>query len=413
VSVDRSDEVENSEVQHNKADPWTLGRSLRHRISTARLLLRCWNVEDAPALKAAIDSNLDHLRPWVPWAMNEPSELEAIRQRLIGYAHAFDAGRDFVFAIFDKNDTELLGGTGLHPRIGDGALEIGYGLRRDVTGRGYVTEAVDALMRAAFDEVGAARIEIRCDPANTASAAVPPRLGFRHRETILENPTAAGGQPHNLMIWELTAEERARPKRLITRFRSNAQQSSQRPVDPEPTMEYRSRSVMAAESRAAHLRSLCPPTSPSAPFASIRSLRCARSRNWFVIAQQFGFVVAAPYATRRTHEQLPQAVFDIPLVQRVRLVGSRSPRQVPRSPHGLPFDPVQQRRARHECVNHVAAKRVGCTPQCVQRDRTVTLVPLESSDGGLFHSHAPRQLKSRHTQCVPYRADPTLFGSPE
>jgi len=35
-----------------------------YRIHTSRLVLRCWHPQDAPLLKAAIDTNLEHLRPW-------------------------------------------------------------------------------------------------------------------------------------------------------------------------------------------------------------------------------------------------------------------------------------------------------------------------------------------------------------
>jgi RimJ/RimL family protein N-acetyltransferase len=48
-----------------------------YRIHTRRLVLRCWQPEDAPLLKAAADSSLDHLRPWMPWAHQEPTNIEA------------------------------------------------------------------------------------------------------------------------------------------------------------------------------------------------------------------------------------------------------------------------------------------------------------------------------------------------
>ena len=42
-------------------------------LETERLVLRCWRPSDAPLLRDAVDSSLDHLREWMPWAEDEPS----------------------------------------------------------------------------------------------------------------------------------------------------------------------------------------------------------------------------------------------------------------------------------------------------------------------------------------------------
>ena len=47
-----------------------------YRIVTERLVLRCWEPRDAPLLKEAVDSSIDHLLPWMPWAAHEPQSLE-------------------------------------------------------------------------------------------------------------------------------------------------------------------------------------------------------------------------------------------------------------------------------------------------------------------------------------------------
>src|SRR5262249_24384090 len=41
-----------------------------YRIVTERLVLRCWEPSDAAALKEAVDASIDHLLPWMPWAVN-------------------------------------------------------------------------------------------------------------------------------------------------------------------------------------------------------------------------------------------------------------------------------------------------------------------------------------------------------
>lgn len=173
------------------------------RIETPRLVLRVKERRDASLLKAAIDMSLSELRQWMPWAMDEPSELAEIEQRTERFRAEFHAGVDFHFGIFDRAEQEILGGCGLHPRIGDDALEIGYWIRSDVAGRGYATEAAGALTKVAFEDIGVSRLQIRCDPANAASAAIPRKLGYRHIETLIGNACTPEGQPRDTMVWEI------------------------------------------------------------------------------------------------------------------------------------------------------------------------------------------------------------------
>src|SRR5436190_2199416 len=67
-----------------------------YRVRTTRLLLRCWEPSDAPALIASIESNLDHLRQWMPWAATEPEAVEAKARRLQKFRARFDRRRDFI-----------------------------------------------------------------------------------------------------------------------------------------------------------------------------------------------------------------------------------------------------------------------------------------------------------------------------
>jgi len=100
-----------------------------YRIETDRLLVRCYSPEDAPKLKEAIDASLDHLRPWLPWAKNEPDTLDTKVELLRRFRGNFDLGNDFIHGIFSADDSVVLGGAGLHPRVGPNALEIGYWIR--------------------------------------------------------------------------------------------------------------------------------------------------------------------------------------------------------------------------------------------------------------------------------------------
>jgi RimJ/RimL family protein N-acetyltransferase len=182
-------------------------RGPAYRVRTPRLLLRCWNPEDAARLRAAIVASLEHLRAWMPWAMEEPETVEAKARRLRGFRASFDTDREFLYGIFARGGRRVLGGIGLHPRIGEGGLEIGYWIRPDFQGRGLVSEATAALVRVAFEVHAARRVEIRCDPGNTRSFAVPARLGFTHEATLRQNALSPDGGPRDTMVWALLAAD--------------------------------------------------------------------------------------------------------------------------------------------------------------------------------------------------------------
>ena len=175
-----------------------------YRIVTERTVVRCWEPRDAPALKDAIDSSLDHLRPWMAWASSEPQPLEEKVTLLRRFRGEFDLGRNFVYGILERDDAGVLGGTGLHPRSGADALEIGYWIRASHAGRGLGTESTAALTRVAFELCGVDRVDIRVDPENAPSLAIPRRLGFVEEATLRRRlPPHDDGIPRDVTHFSL------------------------------------------------------------------------------------------------------------------------------------------------------------------------------------------------------------------
>jgi len=180
-----------------------------YRIETERLLLRCWQPTDAPALNEAVDSSLEHLRPWMHWATGEPSSLDDTVELLRRFRGLFDTDQDFVLGIFEPDGSRVLGGSGLHTRHGPEALEIGYWLRADSEGKGLASEAAAALTRVAFERCGVIRTEIHVDPENAPSQAVAERLGYV-REGVLRQrlpPVRPGSGRRDEVVSSLLEEE--------------------------------------------------------------------------------------------------------------------------------------------------------------------------------------------------------------
>jgi RimJ/RimL family protein N-acetyltransferase len=179
-----------------------------YRIETERLVIRCYEPRDAALVKDAIDSSLEHLRPWMDWAHREPQTLEEKVDLLRAFRAFYDTSESFVMGIFDRSDGEVLGGTGLHPRIGPGGLEIGYWIRASGTRQGYITESTAALTRVGFEICGADRIEIRIDPANDVSKGVPRKLGYTEEATLRRRlPGHRGGPLRDVTIFTMFRED--------------------------------------------------------------------------------------------------------------------------------------------------------------------------------------------------------------
>jgi RimJ/RimL family protein N-acetyltransferase len=173
-----------------------------YRIVTPQLVIRCYHPADAPLLAASIAESLEHLLPWMPWAAAEPEPLDAKVERLRHMRANFDLGHDFVYGTFNPQENRLLGGSGLHSRVGANALEIGYWIHKDFINRGYATETTAALTRVAFEINRVERVEIHCAVENVRSAAVPRKLGYCN-EATLKKRSFANGHMCDQMVWSM------------------------------------------------------------------------------------------------------------------------------------------------------------------------------------------------------------------
>ncbi len=176
-----------------------------YRIETERLVLRCYDPDDAPLLKDAVDRSLDHLRPWMPWTPDEPEPLDDVYERLRTFRAQYDRDENWIMGVFAPDDSRCLGGTGLHPsHEGEGGIEIGYFVAADDVGRGYATELAGVLTRVAFDCFDLDRVVIRVDPANVRSDRVPAKLGYTKEATLRRRlPERNGSELRDVNIWTM------------------------------------------------------------------------------------------------------------------------------------------------------------------------------------------------------------------
>ncbi|HUF69888.1 MAG TPA: GNAT family N-acetyltransferase [Longimicrobiales bacterium] len=190
------------------------------------LLLRPWTESDAPALRAAIDEDVGHLKPWLSWTLEEPATLERTRARLRGYVDQYLSGQAFRYAITPGNEPSLiLGGAHLNFRVGPDAHDVGYWVRRSAVRQGIAAAAVSALVVHCFTHRGVDRLVIQSDVANAASIALAAALRFRFAGLV--DTRFPDGSPRPVCQFELAGgdyrlrhepelRDRARRVRLLT-----------------------------------------------------------------------------------------------------------------------------------------------------------------------------------------------------
>lgn len=178
-------------------------------IEDGDLILRRWRVADADVQEAAVIANLDHLRPWMPWAAAEPRGPLARRGMLSRWERDWTAGGDVALAVL--LDGEVAGSCGFHRRRGPRALEIGYWIAAGRLRQGLGTRVAALLTDAAFAIPGIDRVEIHHDRANLASAGIPRRLGYR-RTAERADRVKAPGEVGIDCTWTIRREEWHRPR---------------------------------------------------------------------------------------------------------------------------------------------------------------------------------------------------------
>jgi len=195
-------------------------------------VLRRARPSDAEAFAWAVRESLDHLAPWMPWATRASADPAMQRDRLVTADATWDDGSDYEFAILSPHERELIGGCGLMRRVAPGGIEIGYWLHVTHTGRGHVTAAARALTETAWGLPDVERVEIHCDEANTRSAAVPARLGYR-LDRVEDDEVSAPGEVGRSLIWVM--ERANRPDAVRTASAPGGRAIRRSAPDPAPS----------------------------------------------------------------------------------------------------------------------------------------------------------------------------------
>lgn len=171
-------------------------------ISTARLLLRPLRESDADAVLAIrSDPEVMRYHSSGPWTSLEPAR--ALIARDVAAMACGESLRLGLTVIEDGADAALIGSCCLfHLDHANRRAEMGYELHRSAWGRGYMHEALQALLAFAFSNMGLNRIEADIHPDNLASARTAERLGFL-REGLLRERWIVEGDVSDTAMYGL------------------------------------------------------------------------------------------------------------------------------------------------------------------------------------------------------------------
>ena len=147
--------------------------------------LRIATESNAATLFQLVEKNREHLRAWLPWLDETTSiqdEIEFIHGQLIRHQKTDGS----LFLIWYQGRTIV--GTLSVNQVDHGNQTgwIGYWLDRGHTGKGIMTRSVGAIVDVLLVSCGFNRVVIEIGVGNSASMAIPLRLGFREEGKSIE-----------------------------------------------------------------------------------------------------------------------------------------------------------------------------------------------------------------------------------
>lgn len=176
-------------------------------LDAPRVRLRALRDADIPAL-FDVFGDPETMRYWSWPALPALDDAARLLQRI----HDGFRARTFLqWGIADRQTDTVIGTCTLFRLdLDHRRAEIGFALARTTWGRGLASEAVRAVLRFAFDELGLHRVEADADPRNARSLALLERLGFRREGLLRERYHVAGEIQDAVLLGLLAPEWRAR-----------------------------------------------------------------------------------------------------------------------------------------------------------------------------------------------------------
>jgi RimJ/RimL family protein N-acetyltransferase len=172
-------------------------------IVTQRVVLRWISEDDVDGLYRVF-SDPQVMRYW---STGPVANVEAAAEMQREIAAGNHSGTMLKWGLALRESNAVIGTTTLfNLSLDNGRAEIGYALARAYWGKGYMHEALQALLSHAFDVMQLRRLEADVDPRNSASIRTLERLGFQ-REGFLRERWHVNGELQDALFYGLLRRE--------------------------------------------------------------------------------------------------------------------------------------------------------------------------------------------------------------
>lgn len=159
--------------------------------------LRSFTIEDAKALFEIIDTNRQHLRPWLPWVDQILTEKDAEQFILDSFTQIDNQSGLELAIIFEQ---KIIGSVSMqHWNHQLNKAQIGYWITKEQEGKGIMNKCLMHFVKYLFTQVGLNKIEIHFKSSNLKSASVIKRLNAPI-EGILRDSYISNGTLSDLVI---------------------------------------------------------------------------------------------------------------------------------------------------------------------------------------------------------------------
>lgn len=174
------------------------------QIETKNLILRDHQASDWSDIhEYAKDPDFSRYDFWGPNTEEDTKNFvnDKIKQAEVHSRYEFD------FAVVDKKTSKVIGGAGLRRQSESSSVgNLGYAINPIFQGKGLATEAVQALMKFGFKDLGLQVIWATCDVQNSASYKVMEKNQMKKVGHIIKHKEFKG-RWHDSYRYEITVSE--------------------------------------------------------------------------------------------------------------------------------------------------------------------------------------------------------------